>query len=234
MKASTPALILYIISGFLFFLSIVIDYEDLTLMVKPIIATSMLFYYWQESYGKANIWFLIVLFCLFVSGVLNLFEDVQTLLYVITFNLIAYSIILIFSIKALLQLNLKFFDKVNLTYIVLMFLFLSCLLYVGVFIVFDSSTDMHCIISVYGVVLVLMGILNMTLYTLNHNKANVYLLMATFSFIICDLFYIIYYYYYDFVFFRYVSVLCNIISFYFLVNYFLSRSNINENNESID
>ena len=89
MKEIKPPLLLYMISGFLFFLSIIINNEFLTLVSKPVISTSMFFHYFHESRGKVNFWFSVVLLLLFVSGVFNLFEDEFALQYVILINFLS-------------------------------------------------------------------------------------------------------------------------------------------------
>ena len=231
MKASTPSLLLYIVSGFLFFLSIIMDNEYLTLIAKPIISTSIFFYYWQESHGKVNFWFSFIIILLFTSGIFNLFEDEFALQYVILINFVVYCILLGFIIRSLLELRIKSIDNYNLAYIVFMLLFLSSLLYVCLFLVFDFTSDLYLFIIVYTVILLIIGVLNTLLYRLKKTPENVYLMMTTFCFIICDLCYAIYSYYYDFIFFRYVSILCNIVSFYFLVNYFLLKNENGKNNE---
>ena len=224
MKAYPAALIVYLVSGFLFFLSAVVESEQLALISKPIVSTSMLFYYWHESKGRINFWFTAILVLFFISGVFNLFDDEFALKYVILINLFSYAILLSFIVRSLLELKLKSIDNINLTYIILMFLFLCTLLYVCLFLVFDTSFQSYGLIIVYGFVLFVIGISNTILYTINFNRSNVYLMITTFCYIICDLFYAMYYYYLDFIFFRYVSILCNILSFYFLVNYFLKRN----------
>lgn len=234
MKASTPALILYIISGLIFFLSSIMGYEYLVLIAKPIIVPSIFFYYWQESQGKINFWFSLILFCLFASEIFNLFDGSQIFVFVVLFNLSAYCILLSFIIKKLLKLKIRVLDKINLSYIILMFLFLCCLLYVSLFLVFDTSFKLYGFIAIYDFVLVTIGFLNALLYVFDHNKANTYLMMTVFSFIICDLFFAIYYYYYDFIFFRYISIVCNIISLYFLVRYFLLGKEKRIENKEVD
>ena len=224
MKEIKTPLLLYMISGFLFLLSIIIDNEYLTLVSKPVVSTSIFYYYLHESREKVNFWFSTVLLLLFVSGIFNLFEDEFVLQYVILINLLVYCILLGFVIRSLFEIKLKSLDNTSLTYIILMLFFLSCLLYVCLFLVFDSRSTLYLYITVYGSILLILGFLNTVLYVLKNSKEIVCLMIATFCFIICDLFYVIYYYYYDFIFFRYISVLCNIVSFYFLVNYFLLRN----------
>ena len=229
MKASTPALLLYIVSGFLFFLSTIIDNEYLTLIAKPIISTSIFFYYWQESHGKVNFWFSSIIILFFASGIFTLFEDEFALQYVILINFVAYCILLAFIIRSLFELRIKSINNYNLAYIIFMLLFLSSLLYMCLFLVFDSTSDLFII--VYTVILLIIGVLTVLLYSLKNTRENIYLMMTIFCFIICDLFDVIYYYDYDFIFFRYVSILCNIVSFYFLVNYFLLKKENRENDE---
>lgn len=223
MKASTPALILYIISGLIFFLSAIMGNEYLTLIAKPIIIPAIFFYYWQESKGKINVWFSMVLFLLFVSGVLNLFDDEKIFFYVIVCNLFAYCILLNFALKSIFELKFHLPDKINLSYIILMFLFLSSLLYVSLFLLFDLKFELYFVIIIYGISSVLLSSLSTILYMQQQNQANFFLMMTSFTFIVSDLFYVMYYYYYDFVFFRGISIFSYIVSFYILVNYFLLR-----------
>lgn len=231
MKNSKPALLLYIVSGILFLLSAIINSENLALISKPIVSSSMIFYYIHESKWKVSFWYMTILILLFTGGIFNLFEDSLALTYVIVINFCAYCILLGFIIKRLFEINFKSLDNVNLSYIVLMTLFLGCLLYMCLFLVFDPNSELYAYIIFYGLMLLIMGILISILYTLNHNQESYFLMMTILSFIICDLFYAVYYYYYDFILFRYLSIVCNILSFYFLVHYFLSNSTSRLKNE---
>ena len=225
MKASSPAMILYLSSSILYLLSIIFDYTDLILLFKPIIASSMLFYYLQECKGKVNFWYTLVLILLFISGILNTFEDELVLIYIIIVNFFVYGILLTNTILSLFKLKIKLLDKINVSYVIITSFFLMTLAYVSIFVVFNPTSDIYYFIVLYSLLLLLLGIFNTIKFIANYSKANVYLMISTFCFIICDLFYALYYYYYDFIFFRYISILCNVINFYFLVNYFLARRN---------
>ncbi len=233
MKTSTPALILYILSGLLFFISAITGNEYLTLISKPIIIPSIFFYYWQERHGKINFWFAMVLFLLFISGILNLFDDEKIFFYVIVFNLLAYCILLSFVLKNVFELKFHFPDKINLSYIVLMFLFLSSLLYTSLVLMFDLRFELYFVIIIYGISSVSLGSLSTILYTQQQSQANFFLMMTSFTFIMSDLFYVLYYYYFDFTIFRGISILSYIVSFYVLVNYFLLTKTDYEENELI-
>lgn len=224
MKAYSSALMLYIVSGLLFFVSTMVGNEYLVFLSKPVIASSMLFYYWQNKKGKIDLWFSLILVLLFFSGILNLFEDEQALLYVILVNLVAYSIILGYVIQRLFSLNFRVIDTINMSFILLTILLMGCVLYLSLFLVFDKDSELYIFITIYSIVLVSLVIASTTLTVLKDNQANVNLMITVFCFLACDLFYVIYYYYYDFILFRYLSVICNIISFYFLVQFFLASS----------
>lgn len=225
MKACPPALILYVSSSIFYLLSIIFKYSDLILLFKPMIASSMLFYYLQECKGKVNFWYTLVLVLLFISGILNTFEDELVLIYIIIVNFFIYGILLTNTILSLFKLKIKIVDKINVSYVIITSFFLATLAYVSIFVVFNPKSDIYYFIILYSLVLLFLGIFNTIKFIANYSKANVHLMISTFCFIICDLFYALYYYYYDFIFFRYISILCNVINFYFLVNYFLAKRN---------
>lgn len=227
MKNITPAFFLYITSGLIYLISALLGYDYLVFVSKPIIASSMMFHYWFETKGKINIWHLLFLFLYFWSGILNLFEDSQTLLYVLIVNIIAYSILLSLVVKRVLEVNFRNIDNVSFVYILLTIVFLATLVYVCLGLVFSKEDELYSYFTVYAIVLTSLAIGSTVLYTLKHSNAIVYLLLASFCYVICDLFYIIYYYYYDFYFFRLLSILSSVISYYFVVNYFIkSKENL--------
>ncbi len=192
------------------------------MIIKPIIVPSILFYYLEKKKGKTNFWYVLILLMFFASGVLNLFEDELAFVYVIIINALAYVTLSVFTIKHIISLELKIFNRFNLFYILFTVLFLLCLVYVIFFIVFDKNFQLYGFVILYSFALFLLTFSNTLLSSLNYNQANSYLMITIFCYLICDIFYALYYYYLDLLFFRYVSIFCNVISFYFLVHYFLS------------
>ncbi|WP_310555441.1 hypothetical protein [Flavobacterium sp.] len=221
MKQSSPAISLYFVASFLYLLSIFFESENMALFFKPMIASSMLFYYWQEARAKTNVWFSVVIILLLITGILNIFEDEFVLFYIILINMLAYTMLLSFSVRSLLEIKFNLIDRISIVFIFIMTLFISSLIYVAVFLVFGSSFELYILVIIYAVILGLLAIVNTVKYLMLNNKGNFYSILTTFCFIVCDLFYILYYYYYDFIFFRYTSILSNVISLYFLVKYFL-------------
>lgn len=228
MKLLTPALLLYIISGLTFAISSLMGYENMVFVSKPMIASSIIFHYLYEVKNKVNYWHLLFLFLYFLSGVLNLFEDSQTLVYVLVLNMLCYSILFGLVVKKMFDINYRNIDNINLLYIILTIVFLGTLVYVCLGLIFTRENEMYAYFVLYALILTCLTISTTILYTLKHSNAIVYLLVAAFCYLICDLFYIIYYYYYNFIFFRLLSIVSSVISYYFVVNYFLKSNETSE------
>ena len=224
MKSKEPAIILYFISGFFYLISLLFNIEFMIVLTKPMIGSSMIFYYLHQSNGAIKFKYVVILFLFFISGLFNLFEDDFTLIYIILLNLIAYSVLLFLVIQDLKSIKNKDIDVVNSGYILLTLILLSSFVYVCLFMIFDPSLNIYIFIIIYSIVQLLLGIFTTILYVISNSSKNLNLIIAVFCFIICDLFYVLYYYYYDFIFIRYISIICNILSFYFIVNYFLKRN----------
>lgn len=221
MKASTPALVLYILSSFIYFIAVVVGIDSLVSIVKPIIIPSIFFYYWQVSNGRISFWASIILLLFFVSGILNLFYDDRSFFFVVLANFFAYCILLCFVLKNIFELKFHLPDRINLSYMVLMFLFFLSLLYFSLVLMFDLKIELYLLIIVYGISSVTFGSSATILYTLQQNQTNFYLMMTSFTFIVSDLFFVMYHFYNNFIFFMGISILSYVVSFYVLVYYFL-------------
>ena len=226
MKASTPALVLYILSGLFYFIAVIAKVESLALIVKPIIIPSIFFYYWQESNGKISFWSSMVLVLLFISGILNLFYDERSFFFVILANFFAYCILLCFVLKNIFEHKFHFPDRINLSYMVLMFLFFLSLLYISLVLMFDLKLELYLLIILYGISSVAFGSSATILYTLQQNQTNFFLMMTSFTFIVSDLFFVMYHFFNNFIFFIGISILSYVVSFYVLVYYFLLNKKV--------
>ncbi|HSD15148.1 MAG TPA: hypothetical protein VLB74_10905 [Flavobacterium sp.] len=219
-------LTLYFIFGFLYFLAILADWPLLTYIAKPSFIGAAFFYYIEESNKPANRLHCTVLILLFISALINLLEGYSYFIYVLLFNFSAYCILFYQSIKLLAQKqNLKI-EKEYFVHFSLTLIFLACLLYIVTFIVFDRSFEFYKAISVYGFVLTSFALSATFLYLSDASSKNMFLLLYAIDIIIGELFYVIHHYYYNFTLLRVISVSCYILSFYFLVHYFLKDNNV--------
>lgn len=210
----------YVTFGILYFLSTLLNWKYLSYFSKPTFILMIILYYVDKTKNNINYYHLTILCLLFFSGTLNLLEGYHYFVPVLFINFLAYAILIFQLIKELKNLKNHKMEKENYFSIFLTFIFLICLLYISSFIVFDRSSEFYKVILVYGSILVCLTLCATFIYLAKVNSKNTYLILYTISTLICENFYGIYHYYYKLDFFRFSSILCYIISFYFLVNYF--------------
>lgn len=224
MKVLNSYIIIYIISGILYLLSTILNCNLLGYIAKPIFIGALYIYYIKESKEGVNYYYIIILTLLFLSGVINLIDGKDNFKYILFLNFCAYCIFVYVLVKKLLIFKDEIIIKNNFSAFLLILIFFLCLVYISRFIVFDSTFNLYKFIYVYDFLLTVLGICSTLLYLGDLSNKNTYLILAVLNIIICEICYGIYYYYYAFLFFRYTSVLCYIVSFYFLVNYFLLKN----------
>ena len=222
MKHITPALWAYLFSGITYIISAMFHWDTFVFLAKPIIGSSILFHYFNESRKHTKFLPVIFLLLYFIGGIFNLFEDADVLKYVLILNMLGYSLLIVMVLKKIVLLKYNQFDNINLIYILLSILFIGTLMYLSVFLVFNKSFSLYSYIVTYAVILSVLAVFVSILYAINPENSIVYLLLAVFCYLVCDIFYVIYYYSYDFIFFRLLSILGSVVSYYFIVNYFIS------------
>jgi hypothetical protein len=223
MKNISPALYLYCIFGFIYIIAALCDIELLVFVSKPIMASSITFYYMQEVNYSYNSWKLLFLLIYFWSGILNLFEDSLTLYYVMVLNMIGYLILIYLTFRDIKLQDLKNLNQLNVIFLSLTVFLLLLLSYVCLGLIFSTNSSLYWYVLVYVLVLIILIVNALLLFFQSHSKEVVFLILATFCYLVCDLFYVLYYYYYDFIFFRSLSIIGTSISYYFIVNYFISK-----------
>lgn len=218
-------LALYFIFGILYFLSTLMNWTYLSYTAKPLFIGAISFYYIEESKAPLNYYNCSILTLLFFSGVINLLEGYNYLLYVVFFNFLAYCLLLLQLIKKTPKRRPHAIEKGNFISIFFILLFLTCVLYISSFIVFDRSFEWFKVMLVYGFALCTFALAATLTYLSTPNQKNTYLILYALDVIICELFYGIYHYYYQVALLRFTSILCYIISFYLLTHYFLKENN---------
>lgn len=223
-------LTIYFIFGFLYFLAIIMDWFLLSYIAKPLFIGAIFFYYLEECKTSIDYWNCTILTLLFFSGIINLLEGYSYFIYVLSLNFSAYCLLLFQLLKKIPKKKRLTIEKVNFLYILIMIVFLISLLYTSSFIIFERYFELYSIILVYGLALTFFVLCVTIIYLTEPSTKITYLMLYALDVIICELFYGIYHYYYKITFIRFISVFCYILSFYFLVHYFLKEnSNSNEN-----
>ena len=98
------SLCLYFISGFLFVIAIAINSEILTLIAKPIIIPSLLFYYFSRIKKKANDLFVLSFVFFFIADMVYLINQEDYYYLGLFIYLLPYFIIIYFLFTDLILL----------------------------------------------------------------------------------------------------------------------------------
>lgn len=229
MNKSTPALSLYFTASLMCVLSVAFQWDSMIILLfKPMIFPAIYFYYWQESSFRPYLLSSLVLLFFYVGDMIVLIDSQNVVLPIMLLNLSAY-LILVYSVgKDLLGIGKPEISNFMILSFSIPVIFLLGLIYIALSLVFNASdTTYFSLMVLYGVVLAMLSITIITYYILKNNTAGFFILTAVFCLITSDLFHILYNYYEQFHLFTIINVFCQIISFYFIVKYFLYKSHYN-------
>lgn len=224
-----PSLLLYFTSSFLYLLSVLIDNENLSLITKPIIIPSILYFYFIQIKFKTNFLFILSMVLFFIGDMLYLVNIEEYYSLGLVIFLMPYAIFLKFIFKDFIILKKN--NEVKKTDITILII-ASFLVYLMISIlnVLTPSSELELIYYfLFGIELLLIGIMSALLYLYDFNKINFFLLIASSLFIISDVFFIINKNIYGLVLFKVVSVFSQVSSYYFYTLYFLEKNKLKNN-----
>lgn len=224
MAKNNAALYVYIFAGIMFLLSIIFENEEIALVFKPVILPAIFFYYYKEVKGDINNLFVASLFLFFVGDMLYLislddFFEIGLMVF-----LLPYLVVLIFNIRDLLIiLKKKDNKKKDIT-----FLFVFVIL-LGVLFQVLNNIDIHTktefvFYLLFGLELVLMGVIASMCYYNSNNRANILMLITVGLFIMSDLFFIMNKNIYSLMIFQVLNGISQTLSYYFYVKYYTERT----------
>jgi hypothetical protein len=223
MIKKSPSLLLFIISGFLYLIASLIESEFLSLLVKPIIIPSIIVFYFTETRGKVNFWFVFSLFLFFVGDMLYLINLEDYYLLGLVFYLSPYLIVLVFIFKDFFKLiRGRSLDKTDLSFLIILFFLLYLL--VSLMNVLNPSSEIEFVyFLLFGIQLVLMGVFGTLLYLHEPNKANFFLIITVSLFILSDIFFILNKDVFGLRVFKITNIVTQIASYYFYARYLIEK-----------
>ncbi len=221
MHNNQPALIVYGIAALAYFLSAMLGWESINYISKPLFIGAIIAHYLIESNGKVNMVYISIFLLMLTSAVINLFDYEDFFTYVLYANFITYVLLLLIVSKKIIRLKWQKIEKDILLSVLLMLIFLICLVYICVIIVFDETFALYNFLYLYNFVIIALAMCSIVLIQLDRSKENSYLFLTIITIIVCEFFYALFYFYQKLFFFRFVSILCYVLSFYFLVKFFL-------------
>lgn len=218
------SLSLYFIVSLLYLFSIIIDNENLSLITKPIIIPSIVFFYFLETKKNVNYWFVMSLFLFFIGDMLYLINDKEFFELGLFVFLMPYLIVLAFIFEDFKLLDKKrLITQLNLSFLIVFF----ALLYIAISllnVLSEGFNEDFLYFVFFGIELFFMGIFTALLYLAQGKSRNFFLMFAVISFIISDIFFVINKAIYGLLVLNVVCVFSQTISYFFYVKYMLERT----------
>ena len=218
------ALLLYFTAFVLYVIAVLIGSDNLELFSKPIIIPSIFYYYYISVRGRIDYLFSFSVLSFFIGEILHLISREDFLISGLLFLLIPYFIVLYFIFQDLIYYLKKKKIKLNTFsfYIVitlLVYLFFSVLMMM----VEENSIEFF-IYALYGITLVLMGVLAFVMQINYSNKTILFTGLMVVSFIVSDLFFVFYKKLPDLVALKMINVTTQELSFFCYISYFIYRT----------
>jgi len=219
----TPSLFLYFSSSILFLLAIFLNSESLTLLVKPVIIPSLLYYYYSESKENINSLFVLSLVLFFVGDMLFLISIKEFYEIGLVIFLLPYIIILSFmttDLKHVIKSTKA--KKMDYTFLIVVVILINLL--ITVFTVLETKSFLECFFyMLFAIELLVMGTIAAIIYFHSNKKCFFYLSLTVAAFIFSDLFFILNKNVQELVAFKFINGLSQVTSYIFYIIYFFER-----------
>jgi uncharacterized membrane protein YhhN len=220
MKTREIALRLYILSSFLAVLATITDNDLLILFAKPTVIPAIYYYYLTSKTRKINWLFVTVLLLNFIGDTIVLLEIPDQTLIIMVPYFFSYLILLSFVIEDVKQLR---FNKYGVILCFSVFVFLMYVMYLLLQLFSATNPELVIPVIIYGIVLATYACIALYCYYKRVVPYTFYLLMFALTSIVSDVFYIMFNFIYRIPFLNYVEFAVQLISYYFVVKYFVLR-----------
>lgn len=222
-----PALIMYFIACMVYMLAVVINNSELMLVSKPVIVPAIFFYYLQERKIKLNWAYTLIILLFFTGDMIVLIDSEELFVVVIAVFLLGYLYFLKGLVDDLVTIRLQFINKTHLFALLICVFFLIYLLISIVDVLIENKSENLGLIVLYGIVLVSIGTLASLNYITRPSRYTTFMILASLSFVISDVFYILKKDFLEIAILDYLNNFTQIISYYFLTKYFILKDSNN-------
>jgi hypothetical protein len=219
MHKKCPAFYLYVISSICYLIAALFKSEMFMLVTKPIIIPSIAFYYFM-SFRKFSWSYVFVMFFFFIGEIFFLLNLNELYIEVLLIFLIPYVFVNYNLVQKVRRIPFKHIQR-NFDFTTIFILvFLLILLYRILEIIETTNPIEYYIYVAFGLNLLLMGYLTAVIQNYNANKENWYLVAAVVTFILSDLFFILYFNIQKLLVFDLIYQSSQLISYFFFTKYF--------------
>lgn len=214
---------MYFIACMVYMLGVVLGNNELMLVSKPVIVPAIFFYYLQERKIKFSWTYTLITILFFTGDMIVLIDSENLFVLIIAVFLLAYLFFLKGLVDDLVTLRLRFINKTHLFALLICVFFLIFLLISIVDVLIENKTENLGLIVLYGIVLVSLGTLASLNYIIKPSRYTTFMILASLSFVISDVFYILKKDFLEIEILDYLNNFTQIVSYYFLTQYYLLK-----------
>jgi hypothetical protein len=226
MKASTPSLILFFVASFFAIVFKMLGYGSLVLYAKSIIIPSLFIYYLVSNNYKVTLTKALIFLLCFMRDVFIVLNSKESAMGSFFCILFVYLILLVLSLKDFRDLKFNYNDSASILILVLL-LGAICYSVLSLKLVgLDLSFSLYVI---FGIVLCFLSIVILSNYIKNESYVFVNAMMMCVCFIITDIFFVIYNFYFNLYIFSLISIITQVLSYFFMVKYFIAKDQVKVN-----
>jgi hypothetical protein len=223
MKASTPSLILFFVASFFAILFKMLEYNSLVLYAKSIIIPSLFIYYLVSNNYRVTLTKALIFLLCFMRDVFILLNIKESALGSFLSILFVYLILLILSLKDFRGLKFNYKDSTSILTLVLL---LGTICYSVLNLKLEGLDLSFSLYVIFGIVLTLLSVVVLSNYIKNESYVFVNSMMMCVCFIITDIFFVLYNFYFKLYVFSLISVVTQVLSYFFMVKYFIAKDQV--------
>lgn len=220
MKASTPSLILFFVTSILAVIFKLLNHDMLVLYTKSMIIPSLFIYYLVCNNYKISSLKAVIFLAFFIRDVFNTLQINESAMGAFLCVLFVYVLLLYIALKEFKGFKFDYRDTISISILILG---MGAICFSVLNLKLENLELDFSLYVFFGVILSSLGTVSIINYIKSENHFFFNGMLMSLSFIITDIFFVLYkFYFYNYV-FTLVSLITQFLSYFFMVNYFLER-----------
>jgi len=220
MKASTPSLILFFVTSILAIIFKLLNHDILVLYTKSMIIPSLFIYYLVCNNYKISSLKAVIFLAFFIRDVFNTLQVSESAMGAFLCVLFVYVLLLYIALKEFKGFKFDYRDTISISILILG---MGAICFSVLNLKLENLELDFSLYVFFGVILSSLGVVSIINYIKSENHFFFNGMLMSLSFIITDIFFVLYkFYFYNYV-FTLVSLITQFLSYFFMVNYFLER-----------
>lgn len=225
MKASTPSLILFFVTSILTIIFKLMGYDNLMLCTKPMIIPSLFIYYLVSNNYKLSGLKAVIFLLFFARDVFIMIGIDESAMGAFLCVLVVYLLLLYLAQKDFKRLEFNFMDSIS---IVILISGIGTICYSVLNLKLENLELDFSLYVIFGLILSFLSVISIINYIKKGSHALFIGMLMCVSFIISDIFFVLYkFYFYNYI-FTLISIVTQFSSYFFMVDYFLEKEKVSE------